>query len=298
MLNGASLLKEGNVITTKELCAVLGVAPSTIRLYEKYLPKDPWARGQNNYRGFHFENMLCLLTARLLGSYGISMKESVEVILAGDLTSMDCELGQRVSPLAEERRRASDLIESLDRDRALLAKVPYLLEAYEVIDIPSFFYLESAWTKASSEQQRLVRTWSREIPFVHYTPHYHVEGLGDGAEPSPDLPRSGFSVPTRFTDYVDLASPHVRFVPSFKAVALVIRVDGIFSESSERDKGTMPFNEPLCVRALDMVSSALSREGSELTGNIYTQLLFANLPLRADGSDAVQYYYVFSPLVR
>lgn len=139
MLNGASLLKEGNVITTKELCAVLGVAPSTIRLYEKYLPKDPWARGQNNYRGFHFENMLCLLTARLLGSYGISMKESVEVILAGDLTSMDCELGQRVSPLAEERRRASDLIESLDRDRALLAKVPYLLEAYEVIDIPSFF---------------------------------------------------------------------------------------------------------------------------------------------------------------
>lgn len=117
------------MITTKELCAVLGVAPSTIRLYEKYLPKDPWARGQNNYRGFHFENMLCLLTARLLGSYGISMKESVEVILAGDLTSMDCELGQRVSPLAEERRRASDLIESLDRDRALLAKVPYLLEA-------------------------------------------------------------------------------------------------------------------------------------------------------------------------
>ena len=280
MLNGASLLKEGNVITTKELCAVLGVAPSTIRLYEKYLPKDPWARGQNNYRGFHFENMLCLLTARLLGSYGISMKESVEVILAGDLTSMDCELGQRVSPLAEERRRA------------------YLLEAYEVIDIPSFFYLESAWTKASSEQQRLVRTWSREIPFVHYTPHYHVEGLGDGAEPSPDLPRSGFSVPTRFADYVDLASLHVRFVPSFKAVALVIRVDGIFSESSERDKGTMPFNEPLYVRVLDMVSSALSREGSELTGNIYTQLLYANLPLRADGSDAVQYYYVFSPLVR
>ena len=242
--------------------------------------------------------MLCLLTARLLGSYGISMKESVEVILAGDLTSMDCELGQRVSPLAEERRRASDLIESLDRDRALLAKVPYLLEAYEAIDIPSFFYLESAWTKASSEQQRLVRTWSREIPFVHYTPHYHVEGLGDGAEPSPDLPRSGFSVPTRFADYVDLASLHVRFVPSFKAVALVIRVDGIFSESSERDKGTMPFNEPLYVRVLDMVSSALSREGSELTGNIYTQLLYANLPLRADGSDAVQYYYVFSPLVR
>ena len=139
---------------------------------------------------------------------------------------------------------------------------------------------------------------SREIPFVRYTPHYHVEGLRDGAEPSPDLPRSGFSVPTRFADYVDLASPHVRFVPSFKAVALVIRVDGIFSESSERDKGTMPFNEPLYVRVLDMVSSALSREGSELTGNIYTQLLYANLPLRADGSDAVQYYYVFSPLVR
>ena len=166
----------------------------------------------------------------------------------------------------------------------------------------STFRRFSIWKALGPRPLRSNSVWCApgpaKSPLSTDTPHYHVEGLGDGAEPSPDLPRSGFSVPTRFADYVDLASLHVRFVPSFKAVALVIRVDGIFSESSERDKGTMPFNEPLYVRVLDMVSSALSREGSELTGNIYTQLLYANLPLRADGSDAVQYYYVFSPLVR
>lgn len=285
------------MITIKELCAVLGVAPSTIRLYEKYLPKDPWVRGQNNYRGFYFENMLCLLTARLLGAYGIPMKDAVDTVLAGDLGAMRGGLADRENPLAFERRWQADLLDSLNRDMAILDKAPNLMESYEVLESSPFFYLESSWTKASSEQRRLVSNWSRRIPFVHFTPHYHTEGLGDRATPSPDLPRSGFSVPVRFADYVDLSSPYVSFVPSSLAVAMVVKTEGVFAESQEQDLGTMPFNEPLCARVLDLVRSALRREGAKLTGNIYTQLLYASLPTRDDGRDAVQYYYVFSPLI-
>lgn len=283
------------MITIRELCAVLGVGPTTIRLYEKYLPKDPWVRGENNYRGFYFENMLCLLSARMLGAYGITMKDSVEAIVSGDPHVVEQELARRAVPLSVERRRFADLIESLESDRALFGRIPKLLDSYELIDIPSFFYLESAWTRASKEQKRLVDNWSREAPFVRFVPHYHIEGSGRNPEPAPELPRSGFSVPVRFADYVDLASSHVSFIPSFRAVASVVKVDGIYMEPPGDAPGKLPFNEPLCAQMIERMRSCLSREGAELSGNIYTRLLYASFPSQKNGSDAVQYYYVFTP---
>lgn len=131
------------MITIKDVCTILGIAPSTIRLYEKCLPAVPWSVEDNGYRGFYFENILHLADCRTMVKYGMSLQEAFGVSLAKSLEAKEGALDRQRDRLVEEVRHLNDLLLVIDEQRALMAKISTLIEGYEVVDMPAFFHFPS-----------------------------------------------------------------------------------------------------------------------------------------------------------
>lgn len=290
------------MISIKDVCTMLGIAPSTIRLYEKYLPSVPWSIEENGYRAFYFENILHLMDCRALAKYGVSVQDAFDVSVAqsvgAKVEALDC---QREC-LAEEVRRLSDLLLALDEHRALVAKIPALLDGSEVVEVPSFFHFPFAGNRIFPDLHDLVANWAAAIPFVAFTPHYSIADYLAGRCPLERTGYAGFTVPLRFSHLVETRSPHVQLVPAQRCLATVVATQGIARPTgSESFAGGWPRDEDIFARISRRLKELLAQEGYRLRGDIYTRLIHAEypdvLPGEESGKPGSCYFYVWTPLL-
>ena len=290
------------MITIKDVCTILGIAPSTIRLYEKCLPAVPWSVEDNGYRGFYFENILHLADCRTMVKYGMSLQESFDVSLAKSLEAKEGALDRQRDRLVEEVRHLNDLLLVIDEQRALMAKISTLIEGYEVVDMPAFFHFPFAGNRIYPGLHELVSNWAAAIPFVEFTPHYGIAEYLAGRCSLDRTGHAGFAVSLRFSHLVDTSAPSVQLVPAQRCVGAVVVTEGIARpDGVESFAGGLPRDEGMFARTTRRLKEALAREGYGLRGNIYTRLVHAEYPAVLPGEEpereGVCYFYVWTPLL-
>lgn len=291
------------MISIKDICTVLNVTPTTIRLYEKYLPEVPWYVGENGYRGFYFENLTHLFNCRSVAKYGASLRESFDGSIGGCWEAEDDILAKQREVLARQARMTNDLIESLDETRLLMGKIPVLQGSFEEVSLPAFLHLDfgSHLTDLSQDTRDIVSNWAQAIPFVHFTPYYQIERIGDEADSEAMPARSGFSIALSYAHMVDTSHPFVLFRPASRALATIFSVNGVaHPPGSSSFAGGLPFDEPRYKMTRALFEEGLRERGLKLTGNIYTRLIYSAYPgkYRSDGkeSNAIDYFYAWTPL--
>lgn len=288
------------MITIKDVCAILGIAPSTIRLYEKYLPSASWAVGENGYRGFYFENILHLMDCRVMVKYGVPLQDALQVSMSKSVEAKKDVLDQQREHLSEELRRLSDLMLVLDEQRELVGKIPDLLVAFEMVDMDAFLHFPCVSRNILPGLRDLVSQWAAAIPFAAFTPYYNVSDYAAGRCSVRELARAGFTIPLRFAHRVPTDSESVTFVPAQRCLATVVSMTGVAqSEEAAEFTGGLPFDGDMFERTSAKLAAMLSSIGFELRGNIYTRLIHAEYPDadEACGSVPSFYFYVWTPLL-
>ena len=284
------------------MCTILGVAPSTIRLYEKYLPAIPWDIEDNGYRGFYTENIMHLMDCRAMVKEGMSVQEAFDVSLARSVPAKEEALDRQHDRLTEQMRRLTDLLTAVDEQRALVAKISVLLDGYEVVDMPAFFHFPFFSYRLIPGLHDLVSQWAGAIPFVSYATHYALADYLAGKCPIEKTGGGGFIVPLRFSHLVATGSPHVQLVPAQRCVAAVIAVQGVPRlAGSEKFSDGLPRNEEVFRRTVQRMGDCLAQEGCALRGNIYMRVIHAEYPAILPGEDRAEagccYSYVWTPLI-
>lgn len=290
------------MVTIKEVCAILGIAPSTIRLYEKCLPAIPWAIEDNGYRGFLTENIMYLMDCRVMMKDGMPMQEAFDVSMAKSIAAKEEALERQRHRLTEEVRRLSDLMVAVDEQQALVAKISSLAGGYEVVEMPAFFHFVFFNDRILPGLHGLVSRWAAAIPFVSFATHYDIVDYLAGTCPLEETGHAGFMVPLRFSHMVDTSSSCVRLVPAQRCLATVVMVEGVPRiPGAEKLSGGLPRNEEVFSLVVHKLGTCLADEGYSLRGDIYMRLIHAEfpdeLPVEANGGKGACYFYVWTPLI-
>ena len=286
------------MITIKDACLLLGVTPTTIRLYEESMPFSPWPKGENGYRGFYFEHILHLIATREAIRYGIPVKHAFSATLEGPEAARSALLDRREA-LVGERDYAVGLVEQLDEETALLGKASALLDGYEIVDIPAFFHLSFDTIPKRKEDQRLIREWANLSPLVSFTPFYEMTAAKDDKSSDPPA-RFGYSIPTRYAHLLETNNPMVKAVPRTRCLATMITMDGISKPQGSSSFQGLPYDPLTFNKVIEAVTAKLAQAGSKLTGDIYTKLVYSDLPQdsrdREPGAPSRCYFYTWTPL--
>lgn len=288
------------MISIKDACLLLGISPTTIRLYEKNLPLTPWVIGENGYRGFYFEHILNLFSGRTMIKYGLPVKEAFDISVAKDFALKETALDKQRIELVSQREYLDLLIESLDAEKELLSKIPYLLHDYEIIDMPAFCYLSFKNAFFSEETERLLTNWLKVVPLVKFTPHYRINALTNGHCRLEEVACGSFSIASRYAHLVDTNSSEVKAVPQKKCLATVITMKGISKPPmSDKLEGALPFDKEQFEKTRKIMGDYLAKENLSLTEDVYTQLLYSEFSgkFHAENPDvATHYFYAWTPI--
>lgn len=274
------------VITMSDACALLGIAPQTMRLYESYNEDTlRYETEENGYRSFSVDSLAQLFTFRDLTKLGISLRKSMGMVSDMSLDTYFGALESCGRDLEQERCRLGMLQDVLAENERLGRRIP---------ECGAFFWEPSPdfWLLRCERDNRIVRdragrevmqAWSAQIPFVRYAPF--VEAPFDERS----IAALGLGVPDRFSCLVPLDSERVVHVSSRECLVGVVRLEN----ASRAHEIYGPDNNSyygLIERGL----SVLKERGVDFAGTVCTWLIASNI-MEEDGSRSDYYLEWFYP---
>ena len=278
-------------MTTSEICDLLGITPSALRLYEKHNQAGRYQVNQENgYRSFPFESIAQLFDFRRMLSFGLSLKETsreTETVTAGALQSLLNSCHDRARDQAERLTLLAELSKSL---AVQVANIPQALNRFHHATSPAGWLLDLSKPQSAADKKAFAkeaRTWADAMPFVSFSPIIRREDASGEGVPSPCL----------FVDdkYAHLIEQHpssfVKRQAAKKCVTTVAEIwytDQVSRESlSNADKYTY---------VTERSFQYLEEHNLELAGDIFTRLIATGLVNPEDPSFLHDYYELWLPV--
>lgn len=167
---------------------LLGVAPETLRMYERHgiLPMKR-EHGKNSYRYYSRLDITALLRARAYHEYGFTMGQTRELLNTGDVMIALDGYRERERELAEEIRRKQHMLAYLGSISALVEGLPQSLWQIRRAVRPGIYRLEfmrGDELVVPTEKYALFQSWASLAPFAFTSQRNRWDALLDGVDDS------------------------------------------------------------------------------------------------------------------
>lgn len=157
------------IYSVGEVCKILDINESTLRLYEKKGLITSIKNPDNQYRSFAFRDLGAVLMIRQYRSYGLSLEKIQELIQQESAESMLQKFQQVIAEKEQMFQREQKLLGLMKEHLTDLAYVTYSTDQFQVITLPElcFFNCQNKALHQRPEYKKLVRQ-SKLVPFSHY----------------------------------------------------------------------------------------------------------------------------------
>lgn len=277
-------------IGVKDICSLLGISPSAIRLYERYLNDRRYEVSDSGYRQFDSASFVQLYDMRFLSKCEITVQEAAKACQSNDYESKMSAYLRGEHALRAKRDYYNAALHQLNEAKSLLLKVRTLKDSFEYIDRPGFWYLEceeNGSILSDPQSIKLIKEWIDAIPVAYFVHRVSME-MSAEKEWSYYI---GLAIPERHAHLLNVEDPRVRYIPPQTCLATTAPDEG--SEST-RSQG-FEFSKKVLGKGLRF----LEQENHTLSGEIFSRLIVTNLrPEDASSSDAdfCDYYYITYPI--
>ena len=152
------------------VCKALDINESTLRLYEKKGLITSIKNPENQYRSYTFRDFCVILMVRQYRSYGLSLDKIQELICQKSVESLFQRFQQVIVEKEQMTQREQKLLGLMKEQLTDLAYVTASTDQFQVITLPElcFFNCQNKALHQRSEYKKLVRQWSKLVPFSHY----------------------------------------------------------------------------------------------------------------------------------
>lgn len=159
-----------------KIAQMLDVSIETVRNYEKIGLIQPERSEQNDYRLYDPVDVNILRRARTyMGYYGVSMKQSAQLLLGGDIPDLADALGESAQGLSERIAFDIQLLMFTREKQRHLQRIGTILNQYVVENSPAmygFVYRNGSLFSSDPDVQRLLHEWNQLRPFTEASVHY------------------------------------------------------------------------------------------------------------------------------
>lgn len=274
-------------IRTRDVCALLGITPPTIRLYEQYNQARRYGFADNGYRDFTYQSVAQLASFRDLSVMGMGLDDAARVSCDATCASLGEALADCREGIDAKIARLERLREVVDEQRKLVGLIETGLDDYRVDTMPAMYLLaceEDGAMPASRSHVDLIRAWGEQAPFVRFMAYF------DEVPSHYSVARIGLAVDEAHADLVELDSPHVMKVGGRPCACGLCRVSNVLGrESSGPADG---FDSYYC--SVAELLAWMGERGLRPAGGAYGRLVASHVA-DADGPDN-DYYYGWVPV--
>lgn len=282
-----------SLFTMKDVTALLGVTPQTIRRYEKINKSGRYDANESGYRQFPFYGITELFSLRELTKSGISIKTASDAITSGDKESYIDLFRQCISSLDEQREWISLVHEIVAQRLEAISSLPTNpsnLVAQRTTS-PAFWLLDCEdedGKVAHDEQDRVtIQQWTDLIPLVSYSPVIKLSELGVACKPHYHL-----GISEKYAHLAETQNNRAHYVPARDCVGcfMYAPIDGFSADGATYYSCLQP------------VLAYIYDQGLELVGDIISQLIVSNVTLNysTDAEESIyghgDYYYMWVPV--
>lgn len=205
----------------KDVCQLLGVSSSTIRIYERFLTRRQYEVLDSGHRKLTGASFAQLYDLRSMSRMGLSIKEAVETCQANNTET-------RIQMCVKGEQR---LMMQLQYLKAVLHEIREVKSCFNMLGpinanfalktVPGFFYLEcerDGKLLDDPDEANLVKAWAAKIPAVYYINRDVMEDP-NGSEWSY---RVGLAISDENASLVPIDHKAVIYVPARTCVTGVI----------------------------------------------------------------------------
>lgn len=259
-----------------EMCDLLGISPQAIRLYEKYEAIHSFKYEGNGYRYYYFEDIGPAIQVRSFRKLGLPLADAARLCKASKPEEVTKSLAAYQEELKWNIRYQQALLEKCEEMEKAVDWAVCNLHQFKKCKRPPMYHLlcekDGEILKGRAERT-LIRSWSDQIPFVHYCPLIEAENISKES-----VCKVAFCVFEKDREFVSsLDAPYVRYFPETDCIGGVVSVD----------QNTLDYYSVLA-SGLDY----LKQNGYELTGDILSVMLAAGIKIDDNICD---YHYVWYP---
>jgi len=240
--------------TIGKLAKLLNVSIETIRNYEKLGLISPVRDERNAYRLYNAVDLNVIRRARAYASCGIPLKQSVDLILNGDIGDLVSTLDQVTQSVSDRIAYDMMLLRYLELKRNHLNRISAMENRCAVENSPAMYciiYREGLRFRADTRHQKLYTAWDSMRPFTESMFNCSRTFLLGG-----DYEYShGLCIEKPFADFFGITeSEDVRFFPSRKC--LYALVAGVYEPQVSKIN-----------TAMNLVKRMLDEGGYEIDGD-------------------------------
>ncbi len=277
-------------IGVKEICSLLGITPSAIRLYERYLDDRRYKVSDSGYRQFDSASFVQLCDLRYLTKCNLTLHDAAEACQETDLSKKMDFLQRGEQELLAKRDYYNAAMQQVNEAKNLLLKIRTLKDSFEYIERPGFWFFECEENHTIVDgpaERALMKRWIDLMPVVYMA--YRV-GMKTPLKREWDY-HIGFAIPERYAHLVDVGNEHMRYIPPQSCLATTTPDE---ESESIRSPG-FQFAKKVLSKGLRF----LEQENHTLSGEIFCRLVATNVDLEeTSGPEAklCDYYYTTYPL--
>lgn len=259
-----------------EMCDLLGISAQGIRLYEKHGVLHSFKYEGNGYRYYYFEDIAPAIQVRNLRKFGMPLAECSTGHSGQKIEELEDSLTVCRQKLEENICYEQALLKAID-EMAKAAKwaVSHLHEFKECMR-PAMYYLlceKDNGLLNDRASRKLIRSWSEQFPFVHFCPQAPVKDMGEGI-----VSKIGFCLFEKDEGFApEQKHEQVSYIPEELCIGGTIRVG-----SKAEDYFSI----------IEPGLRYMEQEGYEITGDIYSVLVAADIQM---DNDVFDYYYIWYP---
>lgn len=261
----------------KEICQFLGVSPTTIRHYERFLTEPRYEVADSGHRKFTGSSFTQLYDLRFMSKMGLSVQEATQACQAADAQARAEAYVQGERQLMEQLQYLQASLHEINEVKRCLNMLNSPL-GYSLVNAPGFYYLEcerDGKILDSPEEIKFIERWTAKIPAVYYINRDIMEDP-TGSQWSF---RMGLAVAEEYASLVPVNHRGVLHVPARTCVAGIIVDENSESLSSDDYR----FSGKCLSRALDFIKN----KGLELSGQVFHRLLGSMLTVRDEDGNEV-----------
>lgn len=274
-------------ISTNDVSAILGVTPQTIRLYEKYNTARRYGFKDNGYRTYTFQSISQLFAFRELSAMKVNL-DNVASMLSDPTSSNIIEaLKDSEELIGTQIDRLVRLKQVIQQYESFVSDMTNNLNVYSVGTMPVMYRVEinpHNTTFLSQADREFVRSWGKQIPFVHFSARIEARNLSHYS-----IAHIGLAIEEQYADLVDIDNPLVQRIGGCPCVAGIDRIQDI---STREKTDTQGYDEYYC--SVESIVNWTRKHNFEMTGDIYGRLITSGIT-DSDGKDN-DYYYGWLPI--
>lgn len=162
--------QERLIYSVGTVCKTLDINESTLRLYEKKGLITSIKNPDNQYRSFTFRDLCVILMVRQYRSYGLSLEKIQDLIKQQSVESLLQEFRHVIDEKEQKIQQEQKLLGLMKEQLTDLSYVTRSTDQFQVITLPElcFFNCQNKELHQRPEYKKLVRQWSKLVPFSHY----------------------------------------------------------------------------------------------------------------------------------